>query len=64
MSTPCKCSRVTFQQEVSKIVGRKSCTICRGLGSVDICPRCDGAGIRESVVCVQCNGHGKVGVKA
>jgi hypothetical protein len=45
-------------------IGRKSCKICHGLASFDICPKCDGAGMVNSQVCGKCGGCGKLGVKA
>ena len=67
MSQPCKCSRVEWRKsegnDIPVRIGRKTCTICHGLGSFDTCSKCDGAGMVNSQVCGKCGGCGKLGVK-
>jgi hypothetical protein len=70
MSVPCRCSHVAMRppksggEPVETLVGKKKCPLCQGSGHTDTCPRCDGAGIKNSAVCVKCSGHGKIGVAA
>lgn len=70
MSQPCQCSRVIMKRPadggdlVATRIGRKTCTICHGLGSFETCPKCEGCGMVNSQVCSKCGGCGKLGVKA
>ena len=70
MSQPCKCAHVAMRKPadggsaINVLTGKPKCPICYGTGHVITCPRCDGAGMKDSAVCVKCSGHGKVGAAA
>ena len=65
MKLRCKCSRVEYRklqdkQMERRMVGKKSCPICKGSGCTLGCQQCMGAGLNAGKRCEACGGHGRI----